>query len=63
MTLPPSQRMKKPDGVHESNGAPPCTPQCSGASVADMLSKLLKAVAPNSLVKVPLRCGPMSYAG
>lgn len=54
MTLPPVQAEKKLTCLQTSGAAPPCSDQCCGASVGDMLSKELKAVAPNSLVKVPL---------
>jgi hypothetical protein len=48
MVFVPLQIVSKPE-PHVSGGAPPCSPQCAGASVGAVLSKLLMTLAPNSL--------------
>ena len=47
MVLVPLHTVSKPP-PHVSGGAPPCTPQCAGASVGAMDSKDEKTLAPNS---------------
>ena len=63
MVFVPLHGPSKPPVVHESGGAPPCMPQCAGASVGAMDSKLLKPVAPNSLVKTDGNARPLGVAG